>query len=108
MQLLLPLSDYIDGLQEHLEITGLFSLYSARQLPEALAAAITPRVPNNPKSRETFTGATGINFDRLAPAKASVALTLRILLEPTRAARLARTGAPGFEAITRGLLETSW
>ncbi len=78
------------------------------QLPEALAAAITPRVPNNPKSRETFSGATGINFDALAPAKASVALTLRILLEPTRAARLARGGAPGFETVTRGLLEASW
>jgi hypothetical protein len=78
------------------------------QLPEALASAITPRVPNNPKSRETFSGATGINFDALAPAKAAVALTLRILLEPTRAARLARRGAPGFEAVTRGLLDATW
>ena len=43
------------------------------RLPDDLAAAITPRVPNNPKSRETFTGATGINFDALAPARASVA-----------------------------------
>ena len=78
------------------------------RLPDELAAAITPRVPNNPKSRETFTGATGINFDVLAPARASVALTLRVLLEPTRAARLTRAGAPGFTAVTRGLLEATW
>lgn len=78
------------------------------RLPDALVATITPRVPNNPKSRETFSGATGINFDALAPARASVALTLQVLLEPTRAARLTRSGAPGFTAVTRGLLDATW
>ncbi|MEJ2255512.1 MAG: zinc-dependent metalloprotease [Woeseiaceae bacterium] len=78
------------------------------RLPETLATLIPPRVPNDPKSRETFGGATGINFDALAPARASVALTLRVLLDRSRGARLARSGAPGFEAITQGLLESSW
>ena len=81
---------------------------SVLKLPEGLAARITPRVPNNPKSRETFTGATGINFDILAPARTAVALTLQVLLNPERAARLERSGAPGFKAITSGLLNTSW
>ena len=44
------------------------------RLPQSLVDAITPRVPNNPKSRETFAGATGMNFDALAPARSSVAL----------------------------------
>ncbi|MEJ2297442.1 MAG: zinc-dependent metalloprotease [Woeseiaceae bacterium] len=78
------------------------------RLPETLATLIPPRVPNDPKSRETFGGATGINFDALAPARASVALTLRVLLDRSRGARLARSGAPGFTAITQGLLESSW
>jgi len=78
------------------------------RLPPSLALVITPRVPNDPKSRETFTGATGIDFDALAPAKAAVALTLQVLLEPTRAARLARGGAPGFDAVTGGLLRATW
>ena len=78
------------------------------RLPAALAEAILPRVPNNPRTRETFAGATGMNFDALAPAKASVALTLHVLLDPSRAARLERAGAPGFAAVTRGLLEASW
>jgi hypothetical protein len=78
------------------------------KLPPAVADAITPRVPNNPKSRETFTGATGINFDSLAPARSAVALTLQVLLDPTRAARLERSGAPGFAAIASGLLDASW
>jgi hypothetical protein len=77
-------------------------------LPQALVDLITPRVPGHPKTRETFSGATGINFDALAPAQAAAALTLGVLLEPTRAARLARAGAPGFGAVTSGLLDASW
>jgi hypothetical protein len=78
------------------------------RLPAPVVEAITPRVPNHPKSRETFTGSTGVNFDQLAPARAAAALTLRVLLEPTRAARLVREGAPGFDAVTAGLLRKTW
>ncbi|MGB5630687.1 MAG: zinc-dependent metalloprotease [Woeseiaceae bacterium] len=78
------------------------------KLPQELAEAITPRVPNNPKSRETFSGATGVSFDVIAPARSAVALTLQVLLDPTRAARLERSAAPGFTAITSGLLNASW
>ncbi len=78
------------------------------KLPQALTDAITPRVPNNPKSRETFRGATGMNFDAIAPARSAVDLTLRILLDPSRAARMERAGAPGFRAVTSGLLGATW
>jgi len=78
------------------------------RLPQGLVDSIPPRVPGKPKTRETFAGATGINFDALSPAKASVSLTLRVLLDPTRAARLERAGAPGFAAVTRGLMAASW
>ncbi len=78
------------------------------KLPQGLADAITPRVPNSPKSRETFAGATGINFDAIAPARSAATLTLEVLLDPARAARLERTGAPGFRAVTGGLLDASW
>ena len=81
---------------------------AALRLPQSLADAITPRVPNNPKSRETFAGVTGVNFDAIAPARSAVALTLHVLLNPERAARLERSGAPGFKAITSGLLGASW
>jgi hypothetical protein len=78
------------------------------RLPQPLADSIPPRVPGNPKSRETFSSTTGMNFDPIAPAKASVALTLNILLDRPRAARLVRDGAPGFSAVTDGLLASSW
>jgi hypothetical protein len=77
-------------------------------VPQSLLDAITPRVPNDPKSRETFDGKTGMNFDAIAPARSSVALTLQVLLEPRRAARLERAGSLGFDAIAQGLLSASW
>jgi hypothetical protein len=48
-------------------------------LPQSLVDTITPRVPNNPKSRETH-----------------------------RAARLERAGSIGFDTIAQGLLNASW
>ena len=78
------------------------------RLPQALVGAITPRVPYAPKTRESFDGATGINFDPLAPPRSSVALILEVLLEPSRAARLERGGILDFAAVTRGLLDASW
>jgi hypothetical protein len=77
-------------------------------LPDDLAAMISPRPPNNPKSRETFNGATGIVFDVRAPAASSVAMTLAVLLEPSRAARLAQTGTPGFDSVSKALINASW
>jgi len=78
------------------------------QLPEKLVAMIPPRPPNNPKSRETFSGANGVVFDARSPARSSVALTLRVLLDPSRAARLQQNGAPGLFDLTSALLEASW
>lgn len=77
-------------------------------LSDELVASILPRPPNNPKSRETFSGGTGIVFDAKSPAASAVAMTLDVLLEPSRAARLAQAGAPGFVELTRALLEASW
>ena len=78
------------------------------RLPQALVDTITPRVPNNPKSRETFSGMTGINFDAIAPARSAVALTLQVLLDRGRATRLERAGVLGFESVVQGLLNASW
>jgi len=81
---------------------------AALQLPDQLVAMIPPRPPNNPKSRETFSGASGVVFDAKSPARSSVALTLKVLLDPTRAARLAQNGAPGLFDLSSALLEASW
>jgi hypothetical protein len=78
------------------------------RLPPGLAERIPPRPPGFPKSRETFTGETGTTFDPLAPAASAAALTLEVLLEPSRAARMNRNGAPAFRTLLDGLLAASW
>jgi hypothetical protein len=78
------------------------------RLPDGLAAMIPPRPPAYPKTRETFTGHTGHLFDAMAPAASAVALTLDVLLDPARAARLQRGDGPAFSTITNGLLQVGW
>lgn len=78
------------------------------QLPDGLAAKISPRPPGHAKSRETFSSNTGIVFDAMAPAASAVALTLDALLDPQRAARMTQSPGPGFASITDGLLEATW
>lgn len=77
-------------------------------LPDELLALIPPRPPGNLKSRETFSGRTGVVFDATAPAASAVALTLNVLLDPSRAARLALADGPGFDAVLDGLMTASW
>ena len=78
------------------------------RLPPALAASIPPRPPGYPKSRETFDAKTGVVFDELAPAASAISLTLDVLLDPLRAARMTRAGEPGFAEVTQGLLALAW
>jgi Met-zincin/Domain of unknown function (DUF5117) len=78
------------------------------KLPGDLLSLIAPRPPGNQKSRETFSGATGVVFDAKAPAASAVALTLSVLLEPSRAARMSQNDAPGFSVVTDGLMSASW
>jgi hypothetical protein len=78
------------------------------RLSDNLVSLIPPRPPGNLKSRETFSGSTGVIFDPKSPAASATAVTLRVLLEPSRAARLAQSGTPGFEAVTSALIDASW
>ncbi len=78
------------------------------RLPADLASRIPPRPPGHPKTRETFAGFTGIVFDELAPARSAVAMTLDVLLDPVRAARLSRGGEPDFAEVSDRLLTLAW
>jgi hypothetical protein len=78
------------------------------RLPSELLDLIPPRPPGHPKTRETFAGNTGVVFDELAPATSAVSMTLDVLLNPARAARMQRSGEPGFAAVTDRLLAVAW
>jgi len=77
-------------------------------LPESIAEGIPPRPPGYPATRELFSGQTGGVFDPLAPAAASAELTLEVLLDPERAARMNRNGSPSFAELLDRVMEVTW
>ena len=94
---------------------ALYATLSPRVLaldPELLAG-IPPRPPGYTRSRETFPRHTGPSFDPLGPPASAAALTLEVLLDPARAARLSANHAldaaqPGFQELLNGLLGATW
>jgi hypothetical protein len=78
------------------------------RVPDAIVAGLPPRPPGYPSNRELFSGMTGGVFDPLAPAAAAAELTLGVLLNPERAARMNRNGSPGFSELVDRLLRATW
>lgn len=83
------------------------------RVPENVLQLIPPRPPGNPKSRETFPTSTGKIFEPIGAAQSAASLTLDVLLEPSRAARMIASSArnvtaPGFDELIDDLLRASW
>jgi len=83
------------------------------RVPDNVLALIPPRPPGHPKSRETFPTSTGKVFEPLGAAGSAATLTLDVLLEPSRAARMVASSArnatlPGFDELTGDLLRATW
>ena len=85
----------------------------ALRLRPELVALIPPRSPGTPDSREIFPRRTGYVFDPFAAAATAADLTLEMLLDPARAARMINNHAldpeqPGFAELVRAVLEATW
>lgn len=83
------------------------------RVPENVLRLIPPRPPGHPKSRETFPTDTGKVFELFGAAQSAASLTLEVMLEPSRAARMIATRArnstsPGFDELTDDLLRATW
>ncbi len=86
---------------------------SAITLPDRILNLIPPRPPGYPRTTETFASNTGVTFDPLAAAEAAADLTLSLILNPQRAARLEQYHAqnhdnPGLQEVIDTLLEATW
>jgi hypothetical protein len=81
-------------------------------LPEHIITQIPPRAPGLRNSRELFEKRTGLTFDPLAAAEASVDFTLTFLLHPERASRLVEMGARhnslSLQNVTEQLIDHTW
>ena len=86
---------------------------SVLMLPQSVIDIIPPRPPGHALGRESFGRNTGVIFDPLAPAASAISLTLDVLLNQQRAARLnvfhaINPSLPGFETILYELAQVSW
>ena len=82
-------------------------------LPRTIVDIIPPRPPGLPLDRESFERSTGVTFDPLSPAASAVSLTLDVLLDTRRAARLnvqhmTDSSQPDFAAVLKALGQASW
>jgi hypothetical protein len=82
-------------------------------LPESLLQIIPPAAAGYGRTREAFSGRTGITFDALAPVEAAAGLTTSLLLHPERASRLVQQHArsaeqPSLESVIDALLNETW
>jgi hypothetical protein len=82
-------------------------------LPDRILLLIPPRPPDYPRTRETFPYRTGLTFDPLAGAEASANLTVGLILNPERAARLVQYHAqsadnPGLDEVITKLIAATW
>jgi hypothetical protein len=83
------------------------------RIPDELVDSIPARPPGFAKTRETFPSDTGVVFDPFGAAESAVALTLDVLLDSTRAARMIagnarQTAIPGFGEMTESLVRATW
>lgn len=110
-----PISTPVSADRQREAIAALLSSMtpSALRIPDNVLRLLPPRPPGNPKSRETFPTNTGKIFEPIGAAQSAAALTLEVLLEPTRAARLVASNArqptmPGFGELADDLLRATW
>jgi hypothetical protein len=105
----------IPGARQRQAIDSMLSTLSptALRIPAELVAMIPPRPPGSGDSRELFPRQTGYLFDPLAAASTAAGLTLDMLLNATRAARMNNNhasdpGQPDFAALLNEVMQASW
>ena len=82
-------------------------------VPARILDLIPPRPPAYPRTLETFPARAGLTFDPVAGAEAAANLTVSLMLNPERAARLVEyhardNGNPGLEDVISALLNATW
>lgn len=82
-------------------------------LPERVLRMIPPRPPGYDRDRELFHVRTGLTFDPLAAAETAASMTVNMILQPERDARLVEYHArdnrhPGLQEVVDRLLKSTW
>ncbi|KAA3659907.1 MAG: DUF5117 domain-containing protein [Calditrichaeota bacterium] len=110
-----PENKIVDGtLQRQALLSLLRTIHpQALALPERLLNLIPPQPMGYGRNRENFTTRTGLTFDPLTAAETAAQLTIRLILNPQRAARLVEYNArdnsyPGLDEVITQLIASTW
>jgi hypothetical protein len=102
----------VDGERQRRALAALLATLepAALDVPEAALALLVPRPPEAPASREQFASRTPPAFDALGAAATAADLTVRALLDPSRAARMVDfhrrdLDLPDFAEVLQALVE---
>ncbi|MCP4048993.1 MAG: DUF5117 domain-containing protein [Gammaproteobacteria bacterium] len=105
----------VDAQKQQAAIDALLETIDPRALvlPQSLVDVIPPRPPSFALGRESFNRSTGNIFDPLSPATSAISLTLDVMLNRQRAARMnifhaADPSLPDFTAVLDSLNDASW
>jgi hypothetical protein len=104
----------VDPTQQRKALHAVIKTLSAETLtlPEQLLRLLPPRPPAFERTRESLPAKTGLTFDPVSAAESAADLTLAILFDPQRAARLVEyharvAGAPSLEEVIGEALAAS-
>ena len=85
----------------------------ALEIPERILAILPPHPAGYERTRESFPARTGLTFDPLAAAGAAADVTVSLIFDPERAARLVEYSArdnsqPGLAEVIDKVLNATW
>jgi hypothetical protein len=110
-----PVTETVSAEEQRKALTAVLKTIepSTLTLSTHILNLIPPRPPAYPRTRETFPSATGLTFDPGAGEEAAANLTLSLLLNPQRAARMdqyhrEKPSNPGFPEVLHGIETTVW
>jgi hypothetical protein len=110
-----PITKIVPAAEQRRALAALLETIKSETLtlPDRILVLIPPRPPDYPRTRETFPFRTGLTFDPLAGAEASANLTVGLILNPERAARLVQYHAqapdnPGLDEVIAKLIAATW
>ncbi len=110
-----PITEIVPAAEQRRALKALLETIdpSTLTLPDRILNLIPPRPPGYPRTVETFSSRTGVTFDPLSAAEASADMTVSLILNAQRAARLVQYHAeqhdcPGLREVIDTLMAATW
>ncbi len=109
-----PITSIVPAAEQRRALKALLQTIDPTNLmiPERILNLIPPRPPGYPRTRETFPSHTGVTFDAFAGPEAAADLTVSLILNAQRAARLVQYHSqnrdnPGLDEVINTLLNAT-